>query len=167
MQVTAQTQQPTPSKQASYGNAKAASAILGEVGNPRAHAAGHGGLLDAQNSEGGVGPATGACQVSATAAIAAPAFRVVLREASKLIALVLGLRLRLLHLRAKVCVLALQRPYALSQQGQMLAEHRRRAALVDERLHLVEQCLKQFILLRPVDTDDGSQGWQGKEGGAA
>lgn len=137
------------------------SGLQREVGNNRAHPAGHGGLLDAQRPESGVCTAACAGQIDAAASVAPPTLGVVLRKAPQLIALVLGLRLRLLCLRAKTGVLALQRPDALTQQGQVLAEHRRRCALVYQRLQLVEKGIQHYIL-QGFGWRHGSQ-----EGGAA
>lgn len=131
-----------------------------EVRDSAARPAGHGGLFDAQGTKGGVWPAAGAGQVGTAATITAPTLGVILRKAPQLIALVLHMRLCLLCLRAQIGVLTLKRTDALTKQGQVLAQHRRRAALVDQRLNLFEQHLKHFILQKPV-------AGHGSEGGAA
>ena len=138
------------------------SPLQGEVRNGLAGAAHHDGLLDTDPAKYGIRPATGAAQIGASAAVATPSLGVVLRKAPKLVLLLLGLRLRLLGLRSQVLILALQRPDALTQKSQMLAEHRRRAALVDQRLQFIEKRVKHFILRCP-STADGSH----LEGGAA
>lgn len=120
--------------------------VLGEVAHRPADTAGHGGLPDAQAPERRVQPTTGASEVNAAAPIAAPSIGVVLREAPGLVLRLVALRSQLLNLRAQTFVLALQRPDLVSQKGQALAENRRRAALVDQRLNFIQQRLKHFIL---------------------
>ena len=134
--------------------------VQSEVGNHPARPAGHGGLLDAHHTESRVGPAACSLEIDTAASVAAPSLGVFIRKAPKLVAVLLGLRLRLLQLRAQIAVLALKRPDLLTKQGQVLAQHRRRAALVNQRLNLLEKKLHHFILQKPATV-------HGSEGGAA
>lgn len=133
---------------ASPGRADSAHGVFheGRFGPTNAAAEHH--PVDPQVSKDRVGLCTCAHQVNAAAAVAAQPLGVVARKAVKPLLAVLRLRLRLLQLRAQIAVLTLQRPDPLSQKGQVLAQHRSRAALVDERLHLFEQRLKHFVLHR-------------------
>ena len=131
--------------------------------NLRTQAASHQGLLDTKTAEGGICTRAGAAQIDATAAIAPQALRVVIGEAIHLGLLVVSLRLRLCGLQAQAGVLALKRPNALSQQGQVLAQNRSRCVLVKQRLHFVEQGLKHYVCLHLLGKGHGSAG----EGGAA
>ena len=124
-----------------------------EVGNAPAGPAGHLGLLDAQVAKDGVGTVACAGQVNASATVAAPTLGVVICKAPHLALTLLRFKLRLLCLRAKTSVLALQRPDPLSQKGQVLAQHRSRCAFVDKRLQSAQQSLKHFILRKPFATD--------------
>lgn len=123
------------------------SAIQREGADLAAPAAGHERLLDAQGTESRIGPTAGSSQIDTAATVTSPTLRVVLRESLQLGLLLLGLRLRLLGLQAKISVLALQRSDALSQKRQVLAEHRRRCVLVDQRLQFFEQRLKHHVAL--------------------
>ena len=124
-----------------------------EVGNAPAGPAGHLSLLGAQVTKEGVSTVAGAGQVHTAAAVAAPPLGVVVRKATQLALTLLRFKLRLLCLRAQIGVLALQRPDALSKQGQVLSQHRSRATFVDKRLHLIQQRLKHFILRKPFAAD--------------
>ena len=129
----------------------------------RTQAASHQGLLNTQAAKGGICAGAGSAQIDATAAIAPQALRVVIGEAIHLGLLVVSLRLRLLHLQAQTVVIALKRPNALSQQGQVLALNRSLCVLVKQRLHFVEQGLKHYVCLHLLGKGHGSAG----EGGAA
>lgn len=135
-------------EQVNTGRPKAQrSGVYGENGNVAAGAASHQGLLDSQSSEGGVGSAAGAGQVHAAAGVAAqPAWVVIGKSVQPALAL-LRLRLGLLGLKAKIGVLALQQRDALSEQSQVIAQHRRRCVLVEQRLKFVEQRFKHFVSL--------------------
>lgn len=121
------------------------SGVLREAGHMATGAAGHQGLLDAKVAESGIGTAAGACQVDAATSIASPTVWVVIRKSIYLASVLLRLRLCLLGLKAKVCVLALQCHDALAHEGQMLTQHRRRCVLVEKRLQFFEQGLKHYV----------------------
>jgi hypothetical protein len=121
------------------------SPLFGKAAHSRADAAGHHGLLDANSLENRVGSATDSGQVNGPAGIATPAQRVVACEAAKAVFVLLRMRLRLLKLRAQIGALALKRPDPLSKQGQVLAQHRSRAAFVDQRLYFLEQKVKHVV----------------------
>lgn len=125
------------------------------------------GAIDAQVAKDGVGLGASANQVNAAATVATTPLWVVLRKAVKPLLAILRMRLCLMGLRAQIVVLALQRPDPLSQKAQVLAQHRRRAALVDERLHFVQQRLQQFILLRVVTAANGTDAPSAQKGGVA
>lgn len=153
---------PTAASPSSAGND---STVLREVRDRPADPAGHHRLFDTQAGKGRVWPAAGAGQIGSATGVAPPPVRVVLREAAKLIPVLLRLRLGLFQLRLKTRVLSLQRPNALSQKRQVLAQHHCRAMLVDERLKFVEQRFQHFLtsgLLRR-----GHASASGGKGGAA
>lgn len=93
----------------------------------------------------------------ADALVAAQPVWVVFGKSVKPAFAILRLRLGLLKLRTQIGILALKRPDALSQQGQVLAEYRRRCALVDKRLQSVEQAFKHFWALHVFRKAYGSQ----------
>lgn len=145
--------------QASDSDADLPHGVLHEGGFSIANTAPEQNPLDTQAAKGAVGLAAGSHQVDTSAGAAPMPMRVVLRKAIKPGLAILRMRLGLLQLRAQIGVLALQRPDALSQKGQMLAQHRRTASLVDERLNLLEQRLKHFVVFRGLrDREDATTG---------
>lgn len=131
----------------SHPKASKHSGVHSESRNVPAGPAGHQGLFDAQGRKSGVGAATSAGQVHTATGIAAPTLWVVIRKSVYPALALLRLRLGLLGLKAKIGVLSLQQRHTLTQQSQVLTEHRRRCVLVEQRLHFFEQRLKHFISL--------------------
>lgn len=138
-------QNTTDSQSNDGGGTPSPKAVLHKGGLGCTHAALEHGAIDPQPAKDLVSPCAGAYQVNTAAAAAPVPMRVVLREAIKPGLAILRMRLGLLHLQAQISVLALQRTDALSQKGQVLAQHRSTAALVNQRLHFVEQRLKHFL----------------------
>lgn len=144
----------TQHHQAADSGTRSAESVFHEGRLNTTQAAPEQGLVDAEASKGAVRPATGAHQVKTAAATAPVPLWVVFGEAVKPGLAILRMRLSLLQLRAQIGVLSLKRPDAISQKGQALAQHRRTAALVDERLNLLEQRLKHFVFSRGVAAGD-------------
>jgi hypothetical protein len=132
--------------------------IFQKIGHSTADPASEDGAVNAQFAKNAIAAAAAAHQVEPPAVAAPMPMWIVLGEAVKPALALVGFRLCLLALRAQIAVLALQQRCALGNGGQSLAQHRRRAALVDERLQLLQQRLYQFVALRGVLSANGSQG---------
>jgi len=151
-------EQRTQHSAAAQAAAPSAKGVFQEVALPTAQPASENGAVNTEGAENAAALAARSHQVEPTAVAAPMPMWVVLGETVKPALALVGFRLCLLALRAKISVFSLQRRYAVLNDGNALAQDRRRAMLVDQRLKFFEQRLYHFVSRRGVQMPHGSQG---------